>query len=70
MSALKTEARLGAEADILYVELVDLFRQIDDEAARLAAAKLILLLANHIGDPAVVRAAIEEVRSTASPPSA
>jgi hypothetical protein len=66
MSGLKTEPRLGAEADILYVELVDLFRELDDEAARLAAAKLILLLANHIGDPAVLRAALSEV----SPPRA
>ena len=66
MSGLKTEPRLGTEADILYVELVDLFRQLDDEAARLTAAKLILLLANHIGDPAIIRAAIAEV----SPPSA
>ena len=70
MSSLKKEPRLGADADMLYVELVDLFRRLDDEAARLAAAKLILLLANHIGDPAVVRAAIAEARSTASTPSA
>ena len=70
MNGLKTEPRLGAEADILYIELVDLFRELDDEAARLAAAKLILLLANHIGDPAVLRAAIAEVRGESSPPSA
>jgi len=58
---LRSELRL-ADADRLYVELVDLFRDLDEEAAQLAAAKLILLLANHIGDAEVVRAAITEPR--------
>jgi len=61
MSTLHTEPRLS-DADALYVELVDLFRDLDDEKARLVAAKLILLLANEIGDSAVVRAAIAEAR--------
>ena len=61
MSKLSTEPRL-ADADALYVELVDLFRDLDDESARLVAAKLILLLANQVGDSAVVRAAIAEAR--------
>ena len=63
MSTLKTEPRLGAEADLLYAELVDLFRDLDDAAARVAAAKLILLLANHIGDAAVIREAIAKAHA-------
>jgi predicted LPLAT superfamily acyltransferase len=71
MSGLRTDPRL-ANADMLYRELVDLFRDLDEEAAKLVSAKLILLLANHIGDVEVVRAAMAEARKaepTASGPA-
>jgi len=61
---LRTEPRL-AEPDELYAELVALHRDLTAEQARLVDAKLILLLANHIGDLAVLREAIAAARSDA-----
>jgi hypothetical protein len=61
---LRTEPRL-AEPDELYAELVALHRDLTEEQARLVDAKLILLLANHIGDLAVLREAIAAARSDA-----
>ncbi len=36
--------------DDFYTALMDLHRDLNDEQSRMANAKLILLLANHIGD--------------------
>ena len=58
-----------SEADELYAELVALHRDLSDEEARLVDAKLILLLAHHIGDLAVLRAAIAAARTKAKPSS-
>ena len=44
--------------DEFYNALIDLHRDLDEEQSRLANAKLILLLANHIGDEAVLLEAI------------
>jgi hypothetical protein len=60
---LRTEPRL-AEPDEFYAELIELHRGLSDEQARLLDAKLILLLANHIGDAEVLREAMEAARST------
>jgi hypothetical protein len=61
---LRSEARLALPDD-LYAELVELHRDLDEEEARLVDAKLILLLANHIGDMAVLREAIAAARGAA-----
>jgi len=51
-----------ASPDEFYEELVELHRGLSDEESALVNAKLILLLANHIGDMDVLRAAIAAAR--------
>jgi hypothetical protein len=58
---LKTEANIAAPDDF-YEELIDLHRDLTDEQSALVNAKLILLLANHIGDMEVLRAAMAAAR--------
>jgi hypothetical protein len=48
--------------DDFYQELIDLHRDLTDEQSALVNAKLILLLANYIGDPAVLREAMTAAR--------
>ena len=63
-----------ASPDEFYEELVELHRGLSDEESALVNAKLILLLANHIGDMDVLRAAIaaaredQDVSSTSAAP--
>jgi hypothetical protein len=52
MSKIFTEPRL-AEPDNLYARLIEAYRDLDDQESHKLSAKLILLLANHIGDPEV-----------------
>ncbi|HEV3239899.1 MAG TPA: DUF2783 domain-containing protein [Casimicrobiaceae bacterium] len=58
---LNTEPNLSAPDDF-YEGLLDLHRDLSDEQSALANAKLILLLANHIGDLGVLRAALAAAR--------
>ena len=51
-----------ASPDDFYQELIDLHRDLSDEQSALVNAKLILLLANHIGDMDVLRAAMAAAR--------
>jgi hypothetical protein len=57
MSRLRTEPRL-ADPDGFYAQLMDAHRGLDAEASRRLDARLVLLLANHIGDAAVLAEAI------------
>ena len=57
---LRTAA--GADPDGLYQLLVEAHRDLTAEQSQLVNSKLVLLLANHIGDPAVVAAAIAAAR--------
>jgi hypothetical protein len=61
MTKLNTEANLPSPDDF-YDELITLHRDLTDEQSRLVNARLVLLLANHIGDPAVLRAAMAAAR--------
>jgi len=61
MTALNTELNLPAPDDF-YDELIGLHRGLTEGESALVNAKLILLLANHIGDPAVLRAAMASAR--------
>lgn len=54
---LRTEDRL-ARPDDVYEILIEAHRDLDPEQGRLLDAKLILLLANHIGDQDVLAEAI------------
>lgn len=57
MKHLRTEPRL-ADPDALYHLLMEAHRGLDDAASRRLDAKLVLMLANHIGDAEVLREAI------------
>lgn len=58
---LNTEPNLAAPDDF-YQELIDMHRDLTEEQSALVNAKLILLLANHVGDPGVLRAALASAR--------
>ena len=61
MTMLTTKPNLAGHDD-LYELLVDIHDGLSVEESLKVNAKLILILANHIGDPNVVREAIEIVR--------
>ena len=61
MATLNTEPNLPAPDDF-YEALIAMHRDLTDEQSALVNAKLILLLANHIGDPVVLTAAMEAAR--------
>lgn len=54
-----------AVPDDFYEALIDAHRDLDDEQSRLLNARLILLLANHIGDAEVLREALRLAREQA-----
>ncbi len=64
MSKLDTSLRL-ADPDALFEALVEAHRDLDLEGSRRLDARLILLLANHVGDLDVVREAIQLAREAA-----
>jgi len=51
-----------ASPDEFYEELIEMHRGLSDAQSTLVNAKLILLLANHIGDMGVLRAAMAAAR--------
>lgn len=57
MKHLRTDPRID-DPDALYAALMEAHRELDAAASRKLDAKLILLLANHIGDLAVLREAL------------
>lgn len=65
-ASLNTEPNLAAPDDV-YALLVDAHRDLDPEQSRLVNAKLILLLANHVGDIAVIAEAVAAARDGMSP---
>ncbi len=48
--------------DDFYELLIDAHRDLSDEQSALLNAKLVLLLANHVGEIAVLREALEKAR--------
>lgn len=58
---LDTTARLS-DPDALFAALVEAHRGLDERSSRALDARLVLLLANHIGDVAVVLEAIARAR--------
>jgi len=61
MSNLHTENRIS-DPDAFYAELIELHRGLSDEQVRLLDAKLILLLANQVGDLDLLRLAMAAAR--------
>ena len=61
MGALITDANMAAPDDF-YEDLIGLHRDLTEAQSALVNAKLILLLANHVGDCDVVREAMAAAR--------
>lgn len=61
MEQLVTSANLAAPDDF-YEALIETHRGLTDAQSALVNAKLVLLLANHIGDAGVLRAAMAAAR--------
>jgi Protein of unknown function (DUF2783) len=55
---LRTDFNLGSEGDEIFAELIEAHRGLDADMSAAFDARLILILVNHIGDAAIVRAAI------------
>ena len=71
MTPMKTrldiEPNLAAPDDF-YEALIDMHRDLTPQQSQLVNAKLILLLANHVGDPDVLREAIAHAREGVGSP--
>jgi len=65
---LNTQPNIPAPDDF-YQELVDMHRDLSQQQSALVNAKLILLLANHVGDPAILREAMRAARQDIAPES-
>ena len=63
---LNTDPNIAAPDD-LYEALVEMHRDLTPDQSRLANAKLILLLANHVGDLAVLHQAMAKAREGITP---
>ena len=63
MATLNTESNLPAPDDF-YEWLIATHRGLSDEESALVNAKLVLLLANHIGDAGVLREALAVARAS------
>ena len=66
MTTLRTEPGLP-DPDGFYEQLIALHRGLSDAESALVNAKLVLLLANHIGDPAVLAQAMAAARRGVGP---
>ncbi len=51
-----------ADPDAVYQTIIDMHKDLDNEESVAANAKLVLILANHIGDPDIVAEAIGMAR--------
>jgi hypothetical protein len=69
MATLNTELNLPSPDDF-YEDLIALHRDLSEGESALVNAKLVLLLANHIGDPEVLAAAFAAAREDVVPPGA
>jgi hypothetical protein len=61
MGSLNTSPNL-ASPDDFYQALIDAHRDLSDAQSEMLNARLILLLANHVGDMGVLREALETAR--------
>ena len=66
LSLLNTKPNIPAPDDF-YQDLVDMHRNLSEQQSALVNAKLILLLANHVGDLAVLREAMRAARQDIAP---
>jgi Protein of unknown function (DUF2783) len=66
MGALITDPNMAAPDDF-YEDLIGLHRDLTEQQSALVNAKLILLLANHVGDRDVLREAMAAARADVAP---
>jgi len=66
LTSLNTQPNIAAPDDF-YQELLDMHRDLSEQQSALVNAKLILLLANHVGDHAVLREAMRAARQDIAP---
>jgi hypothetical protein len=66
MTALATDSRLP-DPDAAYRALIEAHRGLPDEDSAALNTRLVLILANHIGDLAVLREAIALAKQAAAP---
>lgn len=66
MTELQTDSRF-ADPDAAYRALVEAHRGLSDEQSNDLNARLVLILANHIGDLAVLKQAIALAKRAAAP---
>ena len=64
MNTLNTHSNL-ASPDDFYEDLIEAHRDLDTAQSHELNAALVLLLANHIGDPEVLREALQKARDIA-----
>ena len=62
MTALNTTLNIGSPDDF-YERLIDMHRDLSPEQSHAANARLVLLLANHIGDAKVLTDAMTRARA-------
>jgi hypothetical protein len=67
-SNLNTRAHLDAPDDF-YEALIEMHRGLDEAQSQMVNARLILLLANHIGSLEVLREAMQCAREDIAPPA-
>jgi hypothetical protein len=58
----------AADPDAIYQILVDAYDALNTEQSRILDTRLVLLLANHIGDPAVIAQAVAAARAGLAAP--
>jgi hypothetical protein len=58
-----------ADPDTFYTTLIDAHADLTEAESQALNARLVLLLANHVGDPAVLREAIETARRSVGRPT-
>ncbi|PWT92892.1 MAG: hypothetical protein C5B56_01630 [Proteobacteria bacterium] len=59
---LNTDWNLGNTGDDLYAALIEAHAELTEEESRRLDLRLILLLANHIGDGALIQEALQRAR--------
>ena len=59
----ETPLRSFTPGDDFYEMLIETHRGLDDDQSRLVNARLVLLLANHVGDLRVLREALDAARN-------
>jgi hypothetical protein len=59
--------RLGPAGDVFYAALLDAHQGLSEEESARLNARLVLILANQVGDLAILRAAIDKARERFRP---